>query len=158
MLIGTLGDTSKPNTTKLSYGEYSRIAMLLGNYYSEPYMQTEFLRQSADRTTIHCPSMVPARFIAESLGCKVGWNEKTKLVLITDGAPADSASSDAQSTSKDGYVTIKGSRWNASYNGEDGNFSYDGKNDTVWSVAGYEGHWIEYDFGEVTPVSAASIL
>ena len=95
--------------------------------------------------------LVPLRFISESLGCFVYWNQDMKTAsIITDVK---------KQTVPEGAWEIKDDYFNDYQFAADefGFFSYDGDENTVWSCEG-KGKWITYDLGEVKDVSKASVM
>lgn len=93
--------------------------------------------------------VVPIRFVSESLGQVVYWDEKNNTVIIV-------TKTEKPYTLPDGAVEIKDCSFSSFFEDELGYFSYDGDPDTLWSCEGNP-QWICYDLGESTSVSKVSI-
>ena len=68
-IVGTKGDTT--------------VTLVVGN--TTATVNDNVVELDVPPKIINDRALVPARFIAESLNCFVGWQEKTKTVYITDG-------------------------------------------------------------------------
>ncbi len=98
-------------------------------------------------TLINDRTMVPVRFIAESLGATVGWDAISKTVSIS--APEALVAKD-WSDEYENFIPV----FSAVQSGDDGagniiNYSLDGDYESRWAVSGNDGSaWGEYDLGK----------
>lgn len=91
-------------------------------------------------------TMVPIRFVSESLGAKVDWEEASKTVFITPAKEYKPLSPYA--------VQIVDCKW-SSDNGEfqNGYKAYDGDEDTRWAAEGV-GEWIIFELKEEADIAS----
>lgn len=99
--------------------------------------------------------MVPIRFVAESMGGKVVWDPFANLVDITPGKMPDPNAKPGEA--KEGTATISDCKWSSHFEDETGDLTYDGDENTLWSVDGI-GEWCQWEFDKAYTVNSAKIL
>ena len=83
---------------------------------------------------------VPVRFVSEAFNAKVEWDPFAESVLITPGIIIPPNQDET-------IASIIGCETSGSFNGEVGEYSFDGDLGTVWSVEGTN-EWIVYEFDQ----------
>ena len=98
--------------------------------------------QALDVTaTIHNDRfVVPVRFVSEAFNAKVEWDPFSQSVLITPGIIIPPNQDET-------IASIIGCETSGDFNGEVGEYSFDGDLGTVWSVEGTD-EWIVYEFDQ----------
>ena len=98
--------------------------------------------QALDVTaTIHNDRfVVPVRFVSEAFNAKVEWDPFSQSVLITPGIIIPPNQDET-------IASIIGCETSGDFNGEVGEYSFDGDLSTVWSVEGTD-EWIVYEFDQ----------
>ncbi len=74
------------DTTKTVTGKKDSISVSLQIGNTEAKVNGEAKTLDVPASIISSRTMVPVRFISESLGCKVDWDDATKTVIISSGA------------------------------------------------------------------------
>lgn len=104
--------------------------------------------------------VVPVRFVSESFGATVGWDEYNSVVSVSaaSGIGTRLNSSKAATASSEGKVKIVGYDCSGVYESTTPDLSFDLDIETWWSVSGYEGHWISYKLEKTALLNKVRIM
>ena len=84
-LGGTVGWNAKTQAVTISLG-YNTIILQIGNANASVNGQDKYIDPQNLKVVpeiINSRTMLPLRFVAESLGCDVDWDNTTKTITIT---------------------------------------------------------------------------
>ena len=133
------GETSTVTGKRLNDDDETYTVVKLTIDDTTAYLNDNPIALDTPAMLINSRTMVPVRFIAESLGAQVRWDSVSQTVLITGGTISHAAGKLADGYAVPANITGEGSAENIAQNAIDNNFG------TLWSIFGNSPITVEFD-------------